>query len=38
MKKNECKNCSMSIKDPLYWETHQTMSDGHVWCTNAKRS
>jgi len=16
-----------------YWETHQTMSDGHIWCT-----
>lgn len=38
MKKNECKNCGMSIKDPLYWDTHQTMSDNSIWCTNAKRS
>lgn len=36
MKKNECEKCEMSHKDPLFWELHQTMSDGGVWC--AKRS
>jgi hypothetical protein len=30
--KNECEKCEMSKKDPLFWETHQTMSDGQVWC------
>jgi hypothetical protein len=37
-KKNECIKCEMSYKDPLFWDTHQTMSEGHVWCTNAKRT
>jgi len=32
MKKNECVKCQMSHKDPLFWETHQTMSDGRIWC------
>ena len=34
MKKNECGKCEMSMKDPLFWETHQTMPDGHIWCVN----
>ena len=34
MKKNECSKCGLSVKDPIYWDTHQTMSDGHVWCTS----
>ena len=29
---NECLRCEMSKKDPLFWESHQTMSDGKVWC------
>ena len=33
---NECIKCEMHNKDPLFWETHQTMSDGKVWC--AKRT
>ena len=37
MKPNECEKCGMSIKNPLIWETHQTMSDGHIWCANNKR-
>jgi hypothetical protein len=36
--KNECEKCDMSKKDPIFWDTHQTMSDGYVWCTNAKRA
>jgi formylmethanofuran dehydrogenase subunit E len=31
---NECSKCGISYKDPLFWETHQTMSDGKIWCTN----
>ncbi len=29
---NECLKCKISKKDPLFWETHQTMNDGQVWC------
>ena len=36
--KNECPECEMHHKDPLFWESHQTMSDYKVWCVNAKRS
>jgi hypothetical protein len=36
MKKNECNECLMSHKDPIFWELHQTMSDGHIWCVNIK--
>jgi hypothetical protein len=38
MKANGCEKCGISIKDPLIWETHQTMSDGSIWCANAKRT
>lgn len=34
MKKNECEKCEMSYKDPLFWETHQTVSDTSIWCVN----
>jgi hypothetical protein len=33
MKPQECEKCEMSLKDPLFWDTHQTMTDGHIWCT-----
>ena len=36
--KNECEKCKMHYKDPLFWDNHQTMSDGNVWCPNAKRA
>lgn len=29
---NECKRCGLSYKDPLFWNTHQTMSDDNIWC------
>jgi hypothetical protein len=35
LKSNDCEKCGISQKDPLFWETHQTMSDNKVWC--AKR-
>ena len=34
--KNECSKCAMSYKDPIFWETHQTMSDGRIWCAKSK--
>jgi hypothetical protein len=34
--KNECAQCEMSHKDPIFWDTHQTMSDGIIWCPNGK--
>jgi len=37
MNKNECSKCEMSHKDPLFWETHQTMTDGRIWCAYGKR-
>jgi hypothetical protein len=33
---NECKKCGISFKDPLFWDTHQTMTDDWIWC--AKKS
>ena len=36
MNKNECPKCGLSYKDPIFWDTHQTMSDYKVWC--AKRT
>lgn len=36
MNDNQCINCGEPQKDPLFWETHQTMSDGNIWCTKRK--
>jgi hypothetical protein len=38
MKKRECDKCGLSQKDPIFWDTHQTMSDNYIWCVNAKKS
>ncbi len=29
-----CVKCGMKQEDIEYWDTHQTMSDYKVWCTN----
>jgi hypothetical protein len=29
-----CQTCGMDKEDIEYWDTHQTMSDYKVWCTN----
>ena len=34
MKPQECVKCKISVKDPMYWDTHQAMNDGKIWCTN----
>ena len=36
MPTNECTKCEMSLKDPIFWDTHQTMVDGHIWCVESK--
>jgi hypothetical protein len=37
LNKNECLKCEMSQKDPIFWELHQTMTDGRIWCAYGKR-
>ena len=37
MKPQECEKCEMSHKDPIFWELHQTMTDGRIWCAYGKR-
>lgn len=36
--KNICDKCYMSKESDYFWEAHQTMQDGRVWCVNAKRA
>lgn len=36
--KNTCDKCYMSKDSDYFWEAHQTMQDGRVWCVNAKRA
>ena len=33
---NQCNKCYMSKDSDWFWEAHQTMSDGTIWCVNAK--
>jgi hypothetical protein len=35
-KSNDCGKCGMDKENINYWETHQTMSDGNIWCANKK--
>jgi hypothetical protein len=32
----DTKCCSIGRDDESFWDTHQTMSDGNVWCTIKK--
>jgi hypothetical protein len=36
--KNICDKCYMSKESEYFWEAHQTMQDGNIWCVNAKRA
>lgn len=38
MNPDQCKICSLSKMSEWFWNAHQTMSDGKIWCVNAKRS
>ena len=33
----KCPTCYLLIEDETFWELHQTMQDGHIWCVK-KRS
>lgn len=35
---NKCSVCYMSKESEYFWEAHQTMQDGTIWCVNAKRA
>jgi hypothetical protein len=28
----DTKCCTIDRDDESFWDTHQTMSDGHIWC------
>ena len=32
----KCPECHVELSDEVYWEFHQTMQDGHIWCVNIK--
>ena len=32
-----CQKCGTDKENIEYWDTHQTMSDGHIWCANYNR-
>jgi hypothetical protein len=32
-----CPICNLAKDGEWFWEAHQTMSDGKIWCVNAKR-
>lgn len=34
--KNICEKCYMSKESDWFWEAHQTMSNGTIWCVNAR--
>jgi hypothetical protein len=38
MNPDKCEVCSLSKTSEWFWNAHQTMSDGKIWCVNAKRS
>lgn len=33
-----CTICNLSKESDWFWNAHQTMSDGKIWCVNAKKS
>jgi hypothetical protein len=35
---NNCPICNLDKESDWFWNAHQTMSDGKIWCVNAKRS
>jgi hypothetical protein len=32
-----CLVCNLSKDSDSFWDTHQTMSDGHIWCTKKSK-
>jgi hypothetical protein len=35
---NTCVVCNLDKESEWFWDAHQTMSDGRIWCVNAKKS
>jgi hypothetical protein len=31
-----CHKCLMDKEDIEFWDNHQTMMDGHIWCVHSK--
>jgi len=31
-----CSKCYLSNESDWFWEAHQTMQDGSIWCVNGK--
>lgn len=31
-----CEKCHMEKNSDWFWEAHQTMSDGRIWCVNSR--
>ena len=31
-----CETCHMDKNSDWFWEAHQTMSDGAIWCVNGR--
>ena len=38
MSNNNCYICNLDKTSEWFWDAHQTMIDGKVWCVNAKRA
>lgn len=32
----KCEKCYMDKASDWFWEAHQTMSDGAIWCVNGR--
>jgi hypothetical protein len=33
-----CNKCQMDKHNDLFWELHQTMTDGRIWCAYGKKA
>lgn len=32
----KCSTCENTANNDTFWETHQTMQDGHIWCAKSR--
>ena len=37
MTNNSCTVCNLDKTNDWFWDAHQTMNDGKVWCVNGKK-
>jgi len=33
---NLCPTCLLSKQSEWFWDKHQTMADGHIWCVSSR--